>query len=213
MPKKRRKINNKKILSINKITTNNLKNLNIDFPLGNFICITGVSGSEKSSLIIDTLFHWNELFSENNSPSPYYPGSGIIFQMEEIGRTGTDDLPFYAVKLSYNANQELDKPKVLILGQCHAEEILGVEISMEMIKRFLYPENHLNDIQTLMGVLYYTEIWIVPSHNPEGLTVVHGWEENNEWLQDVSFRKNKTDANNNGVFDFDHEGFGNDIDD
>tara|TARA_B100000287_G_scaffold294361_1_gene277687 strand:+ start:624 stop:2870 length:2247 start_codon:yes stop_codon:yes gene_type:complete len=162
--------------------------------------------------IVDTLFYWNDLFSDNNNPSPYYPGSGIIFQMEEIGRTGTDNLPFYAVKLSYNANQELDKPKVLILGQCHAEEILGVEISMEMIKRFLYPENHLNDIQTLMGILYYSEVWIVPSHNPEGLTVVHGWEENNEWLQDVSFRKNKTDANNNGVFDFDPEGYGNDID-
>ena len=38
--------------------------------------------------------------------------------MEEIGTTGTDNLPIYAVKLSYNANQELDKPKVLILGQC-----------------------------------------------------------------------------------------------
>ena len=162
--------------------------------------------------IVDSLFHWNSLFSENNSPSQYYPGSGVIYQMEEIGTTGTDNLPIYAVKLSYNANQELDKPKVLILGQCHAEEILGVEVSMEMIRRFLYPGNYLNDIQTLMGVLYYTEIWIVPTHNPEGHTVVHGWEEDGEWLQDVTFRKNKTDVNGNGEFDFDPEGYGNDLD-
>ena len=162
--------------------------------------------------VVDSLFHWNTLFSENNMPSQYYPGSGIIYKMEEIGRTGTDDLPIYGVKLSYNADQESDKPKVLILGQCHAEEILGVEISMEMIKRFLYPGNHLSDIQTLMGVLYYTEIWIIPTHNPEGLTVVHGWQENDNWMQDVTFRKNKTDVNNNNTFDFDSEGFGNDID-
>lgn len=35
---------------------NNLKNLTVSFPLGTFICVTGVSGSGKSSLIIDTLY-------------------------------------------------------------------------------------------------------------------------------------------------------------
>ena len=52
---------------------------------------------------------------------------------------------------------------------------------------------------------------VVP-HNPEGHTVVHGWEEDGEWLQDVTFRKNKTDVNGNGEFDFDPEGYGNDLD-
>ena len=37
--------------------THNLKNLTAQFPLGNFICVTGVSGGGKSSLIIDTLYH------------------------------------------------------------------------------------------------------------------------------------------------------------
>ena len=41
---------------MNNIKTNNLKNLNINFPLGTFVCVTGVSGSGKSSLIIDTLY-------------------------------------------------------------------------------------------------------------------------------------------------------------
>ena len=35
---------------------NNLKNINIKLPLGKFICVTGVSGSGKSSLINETLY-------------------------------------------------------------------------------------------------------------------------------------------------------------
>lgn len=37
------------------VTTNNLKNVNVEFPLGKLICVTGVSGSGKSSLIVETL--------------------------------------------------------------------------------------------------------------------------------------------------------------
>lgn len=37
-------------------TGNNLKNVDVDFPLGKLICVTGVSGSGKSSLISDTLY-------------------------------------------------------------------------------------------------------------------------------------------------------------
>ena len=56
VPIKRRIERKSNIFKLLKVKTNNLKNLNISFPLGNFICITGVSGSGKSSLIIDTLF-------------------------------------------------------------------------------------------------------------------------------------------------------------
>ena len=56
VPKKRRKFNKNKVFKLNKIQTNNLDNLNITLPLGNFITVTGVSGSGKSSLIIDTLY-------------------------------------------------------------------------------------------------------------------------------------------------------------
>ena len=163
--------------------------------------------------IVDSLMTWDENFSNNQSPSPYYANSGIIYQMEQIGESNVDELPIYAVKLSYNADQNLDKPRVLILGQCHAEEILGVEVSMGLIERFLYPHNYPADLNTLIGVLYNTEVWIVPTHNPEGHTVVHGWDDDNfGWLQDVSYRKNKTDVNNNGVFDFNPNGYGNDLD-
>ena len=55
LPKVRRKPANKQFLELEGAETNNLKNINIKIPLGNFVCVTGVSGSGKSSLIIDTL--------------------------------------------------------------------------------------------------------------------------------------------------------------
>ena len=54
VPKKRAKINSKKITVIN-AHENNLSNVNIDIPVGLFTCVTGVSGSGKSSLINQTL--------------------------------------------------------------------------------------------------------------------------------------------------------------
>lgn len=55
VPKKRRKGNGKK-LKITGATQNNLKNLNVTIPLGKFVCVTGVSGSGKSSLINEILY-------------------------------------------------------------------------------------------------------------------------------------------------------------
>ena len=55
IPSKRNKGNGKKI-SIKGAHCNNLKNINVDIPLGCFVTVTGVSGSGKSSLINQTLF-------------------------------------------------------------------------------------------------------------------------------------------------------------
>ena len=55
VPKKRRK-GNGKLIEIKGAKENNLKNINVKFPLGKFICVTGVSGSGKSSLINQILY-------------------------------------------------------------------------------------------------------------------------------------------------------------
>ena len=55
VPKNRRPFDLENVLSIKDASVNNLKNIDVDIPLGVFTCITGVSGSGKSSLINSTL--------------------------------------------------------------------------------------------------------------------------------------------------------------
>lgn len=55
VPHVRREASNGRHLKLFGAKLNNLKNVDVDIPLGTFTCVTGVSGSGKSSLIIDTL--------------------------------------------------------------------------------------------------------------------------------------------------------------
>jgi excinuclease ABC subunit A len=55
IPKIRRKGNKKKV-TVKKASGNNLQSITVDFPLGMFVCVTGVSGGGKSTLTIETLF-------------------------------------------------------------------------------------------------------------------------------------------------------------
>ncbi len=55
-PKKRRKIDKKRQVSVVGARENNLKNVTVDFPLGVLTAVTGVSGSGKSSLVNDILY-------------------------------------------------------------------------------------------------------------------------------------------------------------
>lgn len=67
VPEKRRE-GNGHILRVEGAYQNNLKNIDVDFPLGKFICVTGVSGSGKSSLVNEILY--KQLASELNNARP-----------------------------------------------------------------------------------------------------------------------------------------------
>lgn len=67
VPESRRQGSGKK-LKVFGAAQNNLKNINVEFPLGKFICVTGVSGSGKSSLINEILY--KKLASELNGARP-----------------------------------------------------------------------------------------------------------------------------------------------
>ena len=95
IPQSRRKSNGK-FLGIRGACGNNLKDVNIDFPLGIFIGISGVSGSGKSSLINETLMPIlkNKFYNSKMHPLPYSDIIGtenidklIEIDQSAIGRT------------------------------------------------------------------------------------------------------------------------------
>jgi len=95
VPATRRKGNRKK-LKVVKATGNNLQNITAEFPLGMFVCVTGVSGGGKSTLTIETLFKTAsmQLNGARQTPAPCETIKGlehldkvIDIDQRAIGRT------------------------------------------------------------------------------------------------------------------------------
>jgi len=95
VPATRRK-GNKKKLQVVKATGNNLQDVTVDFPLGKFVCVTGVSGGGKSTLTIETLFKTASmnLNGARQTPAPCQTIKGlehldkmIDIDQRPIGRT------------------------------------------------------------------------------------------------------------------------------
>ena len=95
VPKERRKGTGENLV-IKGAAENNLKNINVKIPLGTFTCVTGVSGSGKSSLINEILYKAlaNELNNAKRVPGKYKKIEGIenldkIIDIDQspIGRT------------------------------------------------------------------------------------------------------------------------------
>ncbi|VEB22764.1 excinuclease ABC subunit UvrA [Avibacterium volantium] len=97
IPKKRTALDKERILKLKGASGNNLKNVNLEIPVGLFTCVTGVSGSGKSTLINDTLFPLAQSAlnrAENAQAAPHKSIQGLEFfdkvidiDQSPIGRT------------------------------------------------------------------------------------------------------------------------------
>lgn len=95
LPDKRRTGNGHELV-LQGCTGNNLKNISLSFPLGTFICVTGVSGGGKSSLINETLYPIlsQYFYKSHKKPLPYKKIKGLahldkVIEIDQspIGRT------------------------------------------------------------------------------------------------------------------------------
>ena len=96
IPAKRRKGKKGQILKLVGATGNNLQNVTGEIPLGTFTCVTGVSGSGKSTFTIDTLFRAasQKLMKSREAPLPHKEVKGLEYldkvidiDQSPIGRT------------------------------------------------------------------------------------------------------------------------------
>jgi hypothetical protein len=115
-----------------------------------------------------------------------------ICSLDSIGHSNRDSLPIFLFKISDNVAFEEDEPAIFFNGGVHADEILGVEVvlrfSNDIVARYAEGDSQAQ------GYINDYEIFVIPFINPEGHIVV---EEG-----DLDWRKNKSDNNGNGIFDF-----------
>jgi len=124
VPKKRRK-GNGNFLKLKGASGHNLKNVNLEIPLGTFTCISGVSGSGKSTLINDTLY---PILNQHIYRSPYNPMAyksieGLEFvdkvieiDQSPIGRTPRSNPATYVKMFDAIRNLYANIPEAKIRG-------------------------------------------------------------------------------------------------
>lgn len=136
---------------------------------------------------IDPAYHSpEEILDELTSFAEEYPDWVAI---DTIGRSTQYDLPIWMAKLSDNPHQNENEPALLFIGQVHAEELIGIEITLELMRLML---ENCNAEDNLIR-LHELELYFIPTANPEGLRVVFSGE-------DYSFRKTCRDNIGDGVF-------------
>ncbi len=124
IPTKRRKGNGKNIV-LTGASGNNLKNVTLKIPLGKLVCVTGVSGSGKSSLINETLYPIlnKEIYKGVKDALPYKKISGLenidkIIDIDQspIGRTSRSNPATYTGVFQHIRNLFAQTPEAMIRG-------------------------------------------------------------------------------------------------
>ena len=124
-PRKELRQGNGHAITLVGATGNNLKNVTVEFPLGKMICITGVSGSGKSSLVNGTLYPIlsHHFYRSQQEPLPYTSISGLEFidkvvQMDQspIGRTPRSNPATYTGVFNDIRNLFASMPEAKIRG-------------------------------------------------------------------------------------------------
>jgi len=124
IPKKRRK-GNGEVLKLEKASGNNLKNVDLELPLGKFICVTGVSGSGKSTLINETLYPIlnQHIYHSKRKPLAYKAIKGLehldkVIEIDQtpIGRTPRSNPATYTGVFSDIRNLFVQLPEAKIRG-------------------------------------------------------------------------------------------------
>jgi excinuclease ABC subunit A len=124
IPKKRR-IGNGNWLKLKGASGHNLKNVNLEIPLGTFTCISGVSGSGKSTLINDTLYPIlnQHIYRSPYNPMPYKSIEGLDFidkvieiDQSPIGRTPRSNPATYVKMFDAIRNLYANIPEAKIRG-------------------------------------------------------------------------------------------------
>ena len=124
VPQERRK-GNGKTLTLTGCRGNNLKNVNVDFPLGKLIVVTGVSGSGKSTLINETLYPIlsKHFYRSLQAPMPYDSIEGLkhidkVVNVDQspIGRTPRSNPATYTGVFSDIRSLFVNLPEAQIRG-------------------------------------------------------------------------------------------------
>jgi excinuclease ABC subunit A len=155
IPKKRIPINPAQVLHLHNITANNLREVSIEIPLGLMTCVTGVSGSGKSSLVNQALYptvsRYLSVPKSKRNPSDivglHHLNKIIVIDQQPIGRTPRSNPASYidsldAIRELFAATPEARAKGYLPgrfsfnvkAGRCHACEGLGsVKVEMHFL--------------------------------------------------------------------------------